>query len=197
MKSLLKPRALLKPLALVLPLALAACTGGTATAPTPTPTPSSAASAAPSAAPTPHNTNQAEQEACEHLPGGPAVAVTGTLEAAVAPEVKADHQRYDVTFVAGPGGNTGTVRFNSPEAVEWSFIMNQNVPIQVRDAAGVALPIVETKTSSTFCGDIKAAHILLLGVGPVTVQFGPTTEKSVGLVIEESHPHEEGDDHED
>lgn len=188
-------KSLLKPLAIVLPLALAACTGATGTAPTPTP--SSAASVAPAASPTPHHTNAAEQEACEHLPGGPAVAVTGTLEATGAPEVKADHKRYDITFVAGRGGNTGTVRFNSPEAVEWSFILNQDVPIQVRDAAGVALPIVETKTSSTFCGDIKAAHILLLGVGPVTVQFGPTTEKSVGMVIEESHPHEGGDDHAD
>lgn len=172
---------LFKSLAVALPLALAACSGPT----TPLPSP------APSVPPL-HHTNEAEQEACEHLPGGPAAAVTATLGEALAPEVKADHKRYDVNFVAGQGGNTGTVRFNSPEAVEWSFIMNKNVPIMVRDAAGVALPIVETKTSSTFCGDIKAAHILLLGVGPVTVQFGPTAETSVGLVIEESHP-DEGD----
>jgi hypothetical protein len=184
-----------KSLAVFVPLALAACTSTAGTVPTPAP--SSAASVAPAASPTPHHTNEAEQEACEHLPGGPAVAVTGTLAATGAPEVKADHNRYDVTLVAGQGGNTGTVRFNSPEAVEWSFFLNKNVPFQVRDAAGVALPIIETKTSSTYCGDIKAGHIVLLGVGPVTVQFGPTTETSVGLVIEESHPHEGGDDHED
>lgn len=169
-------------LAIAALVSLAACTGSPATSPSPTPTPSASPSAAA------HNSLAAEGEACEHLKGGPAVAVTTTAEATGAPEVKADHKRYDLTFVAGAGGNRGTVRFNSAEAVEWSFFMNKDIPVVVRDAAGVSLPILERSTSSTLCGEIKAQNVFLLGVGPYTVEFGPTTETTVGLIVEETHP---------
>jgi hypothetical protein len=170
-------------LAIAALISLAACTG-TTTAPTPTPTPS----VSPTASATPHNSLAAEGEACEHLKSGPAVAVTTTAEATGAPEVKADHKRYDLTFVAGAGGNRGVVRFNSAESAEWSFFMNKDIPVVVRDAAGVSLPILERSTSSTLCGEIKAQNVFMLGVGPYTVEFGPTTETTVGLIVEETHP---------
>src|SRR5688572_14994746 len=46
-------------------------------------------------------------EGCEHLQEGPATAVTATATSENAPAIRADHRRYDVTLVAGNGGNSG------------------------------------------------------------------------------------------
>jgi hypothetical protein len=177
----------LSPVAAALMLALAACTGP-GTSPTPSPSPSAAVS--PTASATPHNTNEAETEACEHLKEGPAAPTSATLTAEGAPEVKADHKRYDITLLPGTGGNRGTVRFNSAESAEWSFFTDKDIPVVVRDASGTSLPILEQSKRSTFCLEVKAHNVFKLDVGPYTAEFGPTTETTVGLVVEETHPAE-------
>ena len=182
---------MIKPLSMSLSatllLSLAACAGPTAT---PGPSPSATATVTPTPAPSAeeHHTNEAEQEACEHLQEGPDAPVTATADAAGAPLVAADHKRYVITLPASGGQRSGMVRFNSPEEVEWSFIMDRDVPLIVRDAAGNSVPIVEKLKDSKFCGEVKAHYLLVLGVGPYTLEFGPTGEESIQMVVAESHP---------
>lgn len=179
-----------------LSLTLAACavlalTGCPATSSAPAPAVSPSPTPSPTA--TPHNTIAAETEGCEHLAGGPAAPVTAAALGQAGPEIKADHKRYDVTLIAGTGGNQGTVRFNNAEETEWSFFLNKDVPFVVRDGSGMSLPMLEHATSSTYCTDVKAHNVFLLGVGPATIEFGPTTESSVSVVVEETHPEAHSD----
>lgn len=153
--------------------------------------PTTPPAAGPSPSTAPHNTDAAEQAACTRLQKGPAVAVTATLDEARAPEVQADRRRYDVTLVptgTNPGGTGGFVKFIVPRAVEWSFFLSKDVLLMARDASGLPMTVVEKDPKSNFCAEVKAQYIHLFDVGPVTVEFGPTNETSLGFVIEETHP---------
>jgi hypothetical protein len=126
-------------------------------------------------------------EGCEHLQEGPAAAVTAAAtSSAAAPAIANDHKRYDITLVAVGGQQGGSVRFNSAEAGDYILFLNKDVPVSFKDATGKAIAIEESTKSATQCTDIQGRHVVELGVGVQYIEFGPTTETSVSVVLEEA-----------
>jgi hypothetical protein len=136
--------------------------------------------------------HEADVEGCEHLAEGPEVAVTASASASGAPAVSNDHKRYDITLPAGSEGNTGSVSFAVSETAHYVFFLGANVPLKVTNSSGAEVAFESTATSSEECTAVKGRHVAELLVGTYTLTFGPTTQSSVSLVIEE-----EGDVHED
>ncbi|MFY0568840.1 hypothetical protein ACN28E_34150 [Archangium lansingense] len=136
-------------------------------------------------------TNEADVEGCEHLQEGPNSAVTATASASGAPAVSNDHKRYDITLPAGSGGNVGSVSFAVAEASDYVFFLGSNVPLKVTNASGQEVEFEESATKSDQCTEVKGRYVAPLQVGTHTLTFGPTSESSVSLVIEETaHDHE-------
>jgi hypothetical protein len=131
-----------------------------------------------------------DAEGCEHLREGPAVALTAAAAAGSAPAIMADHQRYDVALVAVTGGMGGFVNYGAPEATDYLFFLDADVPVQFQDATSASVTPEDSAAGSTACADIKGRHLVPLEVGTYTIQIGPTTNTSVGIVVEEA-AHEE------
>jgi hypothetical protein len=137
-----------------------------------------------------HGGDNVDVEGCEHLREGPAVALTATATADTAPAVAADHQRYDVTLIAVTGGQGGFVRYAASAAGDYVFFLGADVPARFVDAAGAAVTPEESASSSTACAEIKGRHLVPLEVGTYGIDLGPTTQTSVGIVVEEAmHAH--------
>ena len=140
-----------------------------------------------------NNANEADVEGCEHLKEGPASAVTATAATSGAPAVSNDHKRYDITLPAGTGGNVGSVSFASAKASDYVLFLGADVPVKVTGSSG-DVAFEETAKASEQCTEVKGRHVVPLGVGTYTLTFGPTTQTSVSLVIEETS-HDEEHDH--
>ncbi|WNG38322.1 hypothetical protein F0U60_35190 [Archangium minus] len=135
--------------------------------------------------------NEVDVEGCEHLAEGPAVAVTASASTSGAPSVGNDHKRYDITLPAGTSGNAGSVSFAAAEATDYVFFLGADVSLKVTSSSGQAVEFEESAKSSEQCGEIKGRYVAPLQVGTYTLTFGPTSQSSVSLVIEESaHDHE-------
>ena len=137
-----------------------------------------------------NNVNEADVEGCEHLKEGPASAVTATASTSGAPAVSNDHKRYDITLPAGTGGNVGSVSFASAKASDYVLFLGADVPVKVTGSSG-DVAFEETAKASEQCTEVKGRHVVPLGVGTYTLTFGPTTQTSVSLVIEETSHEEE------
>ena len=134
--------------------------------------------------------NEADIEGCEHLQEGPAASVTATAAASGAPAVSNDHKRYDISLPAGSGGNVGSVSFAAAEASDYVFFLGSNVALKVTSASGETVTFEESATRSAACTAIKGRYVAPLQVGTYTLTFGPTSESSASLVIEETaHEH--------
>jgi len=128
-----------------------------------------------------------DDEGCEHLQNGPAMAVTATSAAAGAPSVSDDHKRYDVTL---PSGAAGYASFAPSKAGDYIFFLDQAVPFAVQNAAGAAVAIESSSLTGAKCTEVKGRHVLELAVGTYRLVFGPSSSVSkVGLVIEEDAAH--------
>ncbi|WP_257458520.1 hypothetical protein [Archangium lipolyticum] len=140
------------------------------------------------------NTSEADTEGCEHLKEGPGVSVTATATANGAPAVSNDHKRYDIALPAGTGGNTGSVSFAVGEAAHYVFFLGADVNLGIATSAGSSSVSFESsEKSSEACGEVKGRYVAELQVGTYTLTFGPTSQSSVSLVIEEEggeHDHE-------
>jgi hypothetical protein len=132
-----------------------------------------------------------DAEACEHLREGPAVPTTASASSASAPEVMAEHKRYDISLPAGTGGNTGSVSFKADHATDYTFFLSADVSLSLTSSSGQAVEFESSAKSSASCGDIKGRYVAPLEVGTYFLTFGPSSLSSVSLVIEESgHEHE-------
>ena len=140
-----------------------------------------------------NNANEADVEGCEHLKEGPASAVTATASTSGAPAVSNDHKRYDITLPAGTGGNVGSVSFASAEATDYVLFLGADVPVKVTSGSG-DVAFEESAKTSEVCTEVKGRYVVPLGVGTYTLTFGPTTQSSVSLVIEETSHDEEHKD---
>lgn len=132
-------------------------------------------------------------EACEHAQGGPSSAVTaGSAPDSSAGDVTEEHTRHDVTLVAVDGGNGGFVQFNS-EGGEHIFFLTRDIPIAFQDAAAALVPIEQSSAEET-CDEVVVAHRIDLPVGRIILEFGPTAETSVSVLIEPvAHDEAHGD----
>jgi hypothetical protein len=128
-----------------------------------------------------------DDEGCEHLQNGPATPVTATSAAAGAPSVSDNHMRYDVTL---PSGAAGYASFAPSAAGDYIFFLDQAVPFAVQDAAGANVAIESSSLTGAKCAEVKARHVLELGVGTYRLVFGPSSSVSkVGVVIEKDEAH--------
>jgi hypothetical protein len=127
----------------------------------------------------------ADVEGCEHLQDGPSSMVTASASSSEAPAVRNDHRRYDIALVATTGGKGGSVRFAAPKAADYVLFLGSNVPVAVTDAAGTLVSFKASATSSKVCSEVKGRHEVSLKNEMYILTFGPTSESSVSLVIEE------------
>lgn len=127
-----------------------------------------------------------DAEGCEHLREGPAVAVAAAPAADGAPEIAANHRRYDVALTPVAAGNGGFVRYAAPEAGDYLFFLSADVAVQFLDAAGAPVAPEASAKSSTACVEVKGRHVVPLEVGPYAIQLGPTTHGAVSIVVEEA-----------
>ncbi|EPX55390.1 hypothetical protein D187_009001 [Cystobacter fuscus DSM 2262] len=134
----------------------------------------------------------ADAEGCEHLQEGPAVPVTASASSTSAPEVGADHKRYDISLPAGTAGNTGSVSFAADAATDYTFFLSADVSLTLTSSSGQTVSFESSAKNSASCGTIKGRYVAPLEVGTYTLTFGPSSSvSSVSLVIEESgHEHE-------
>jgi hypothetical protein len=139
------------------------------------------------------NTSEADTEGCEHLKEGPSAPVTASATASGAPAVSNDHKRYDISLPAGTGGNnTGSVSFQVGEAAHYVFFLGSDVNLGITSTSGSSSVSFESSAKdSEACSEIKGRYVAELQVGAYTLTFGPTSQTSVSLVIEE-----EGEEHE-
>lgn len=133
----------------------------------------------------------ADSEACEHLQEGPASPVTASASGTGAPAVSNDHKRYDITLTDVTGGKGGSVSFAAAEAIDYVLFTGADVPVAVKDSGGMTVAAKASVKSSAECTDVKGRHTFALSVGTYTVTFGPTTQTSVSLVIEEAEGEQE------
>jgi len=138
------------------------------------------------------NANEADVEGCEHLKEGPAASVSASASTSGAPAVSNDHKRYDITLPAGSGGNIGSVSFAAAEATDYVLFLGADVPVKVTSSSGQEVAFEMSAKTSAECAEVKGRHVVPLQVGTYTLTFGPTTQSSVSLVIEETA---HGDEH--
>ncbi len=142
-----------------------------------------------------HEDHSPAEEACEHTVDGPFQDVTATAASDGAPSASFEHTAVRITLVADANDasqNSGFVTFKAEEATEFGFFLSANVTMAITDASGTAVAIEESADVAA-CTQVAKQHNADLEVGTYTLQFGPTTETLVSLVVEElSH---EGDAH--
>jgi hypothetical protein len=131
--------------------------------------------------------NETDVEGCEHLQEGPSAAVNASASATgTLPAVSNDHKRYDITLPAGSGGNVGSVSFAAADATDYVFFLGSGVTLKVTNASGEAVTFEESAAKSDECTQVKGRYVAPLQVGSYTLTFGPTSDSSVSLVIEET-----------
>jgi hypothetical protein len=158
-------------------VALSACNGGTPTMSKPSTAPSAGTpSAAPAFPPI-------DNEGCEHLQKGPAVALTGGAMAdASAPEFKLDHKRYDVALTGGKG----FIKYQSGEAKEYVFFTSPTATVTITDSAGKPVALTSSATSSKACTDIQGRYTAKLGIGVYYLALNASASK-VSVVVEDAN----------
>jgi hypothetical protein len=129
-------------------------------------------------------------EACKHIQDAAnAVAVTTAATASdSAPEVKADHKRYDVALQTVDDRNyEGYVRYASTEAGDALLFTDQVTHISMQTAAGDQLSAESTDGAIPACTQVKHRSVFALGVGTHLIRFWYTSAPKIGLVIETHH----------
>lgn len=136
-----------------------------------------------------HEDENPDVEGCEHLKEGPASAVTAAATATGAMAIAADHKRYDVSLVDVTGGKGGVVTFAAAKEEDYIFFLSADVPVKF-SAGGMAIAPESMAKSSPTCAEIKARYVVPLKVGTTQLDLGPTTQTSVGIVVEAAaHEH--------
>ncbi len=129
------------------------------------------------------------EHACEHIAGTP-TAVTAASTDAGSPDVSKPHTPYSVQLIDFKANKGGMVKFVADESTDFIIFLSSAIPLKVRDAAGGDIDIEETITSGIDCAGIKAYHTVPLTQGTSYLEFGPTSETQVKMVIEEGeHGH--------
>ena len=132
------------------------------------------------------------EEACEHMKGGPMKAVTAAAAASVsAPAIDDDHQRYDVSLVGPSGAKVGFLTFAAAAHGEIIVFTNAPVTVSLKSPAGTAITAKSTSASIGECSEVKGRHQFEVEVGTHSLEIGPeTTLDKVSLVVEPvAHTH--------
>ncbi|MEM9492325.1 MAG: hypothetical protein AAGC55_24475, partial [Myxococcota bacterium] len=71
--------------------------------------------------------------------------------------------------------------------------MNADIPVALFSAPGAQLTVEETNSNVTECTEVAIGHTFDLAVGSYTMEFGPTDQTTVQLVVGHAgeHSHED------
>lgn len=129
--------------------------------------------------------------ACEHVSQTPVAVTAGVTDSTRGELGDAHHEFFEITV-----SDSGAVAFSPEEHGDHAFLLNVDVPFAVFTAAGTSIEIEETVTGLEGCADLAVMHVAHLEDDETYhLAFGPTTEATVGLIIEE-YAHEEEHEHE-
>jgi hypothetical protein len=118
-----------------------------------------------------------DEELCEHMAEGPAIAVTAGADLDGAPDVSDEHTRYDVAV-----DDEGVVAYASAEATELLVALGEDVDVTFLQG-DVELAIEESRGSDA-CEEVGRVHLIDVEVGTVEIRLGPTDATEVSIVIE-------------
>jgi hypothetical protein len=124
-------------------------------------------------------------EACEHITetdGAVALTAASTASAS-APEIRSDHQRYDVALAASGSGRSGYVAFAVAEAGDYIFFTDAPVQLTVKSPAGADVIAESSAASIPECAEVKGRHVYPLGVGTHVIGVSGSAAR-VGFVVE-------------
>lgn len=107
--------------------------------------------------------------------------VTASADAAGAPDAT-DAARVDVSL---PDGR-GFVRYQPDEAGKFAFGFTEDVSVLIRDEAGNEIPFEASVTGATKCTSLAVRFTAPLELKTYTLEIGPTSAATIGLVAEES-----------
>ena len=142
-----------------------------------------------------HHVEDPSVEACEHTKDGPFADVTAGLDASTAPDATHEHTSVRVTLDEAGGQYAGGVSYAAAEAGDFVIFLTRDVPLTIASSSGDAVAI-EATAAVDACTDVAVAHTVELEVGTYHLTLGPTTEASVGIVVEHAGGgHEHGDEH--
>lgn len=128
-------------------------------------------------------------EACEHTQAGPSNAVAAAAVAdTTAGDVSAAHTRHDVTLVAGNGGNSGFVRFDSVGGATTIF---SSADLAIAATNGNGTSIALSAAGESECTEVVKSFSGDMPVGLVFLRLGPTDATNVSLVVEADNAPEE------
>ncbi|MGK0359734.1 MAG: hypothetical protein ACI9U2_002040 [Bradymonadia bacterium] len=133
------------------------------------------------------------EEACEHTVQGPFADVDAALDVGDAPAVTFPHT---ATRVALAGGDDQQyVRFDAPEAGEYTIFLSTDLPISLSDANGDAFSLMSGVVDG--CTEVAMQHAVDLPVGSVFIGLTAPSASTVSIVVEEAeHSDEEHSDEE-
>ena len=130
-----------------------------------------------------HESESLADEACTHTRSGPYV----NIEASTAPAGLGDathaHTGVVISLTPTTGGNGGMVTLKADEAADYMLFLSADLPLVVRDAANAEVGIEES-AAVTECDEVAVKHVVEMQKGTYTLEFGPTTETKVTLVVE-------------
>ena len=129
------------------------------------------------------------EHACDHVGDSPLSVIADAVASVDAPDISQAHTNYEVSFTEVDGGLGGAVTFGADESGDYALVLSADVPLTLSDASGDALTLEETMTSP--CDQGGVGYVYLLSLGTTQIEFGPTSDTSVELVVEhlEDHDH--------
>ncbi len=148
-----------------------------------------------------HESESPATHACEHIEGGPAVAVVAAEFASKQyPDVSALHTRFDVSLPDTDDG-LGYLWYPAAEAGDHILFLTEDVPVTILGPDGEEVAPEHSGGSPEECPSILTHHLVHMEIGTYTVALGPADVTEVGLVVyvggEEGHEHEEEGEHAD
>ncbi len=117
-----------------------------------------------------------DEEACVELQTGQAMPINAATQASSAPSVTRD-DRHDINIA-----DTGFVTYISTGGLT-VFFLDTSVPFSVQATNGSQSLFLETNTVTPACTDVVDRHEVDLPGGTYNLEFGPTVESQVRLVI--------------
>jgi hypothetical protein len=130
------------------------------------------------------------EHACLHGSFGPFRSVTAAALGESGPDVSRAHTAFAITLPEADGGRAGAVRYRPTEDGDFAFFSSTQVAVTVRDAQGGEVEAEVAKAVSG-CDSLSAVTVHGLRAGEVyTLEFGPTSETVITLVVEHIEPAE-------
>ena len=132
-----------------------------------------------------HEHSSPEEEACEHMVGGPVSMVTASGDSMMATDTDANawtHKRVDLTLSAGTDGYEGFVTFEATSAGDYLFFVDGDATLTVGGTSA------ESSATVSACSEVARVHTFELEVGEHVVAVSSTME-TVRLVVEHTSEH--------